>query len=718
MNSKTKTGSPDWRGFFKFLFKPTRLLAVVALVFTTACGDGGGGTTTYTVGVDVSGFTGTVVLQNNSVDDLSITADGTFTFATELADGSTYAVTVSTQPDGQTCSVTSGSGTISGADVTSVTVDCVDSSTYNVGGYVSGLTGTLALQNKSGDDLPITEDGTFTFATVLADGSTYAVTVLIQPDGQTCSVTSGSGIISGANLTNVSVDCVDNSPDTYTVGGDVSGFTGTVVLQNNRGDNLSLTADGAFNFATAIADSSTYSVTVLTLPTGLACSVSNGSGTISGADVINVAVSCTASNSGTLDTTFADGGIVIHDNAAGGNGSDKGSSITTDSAGRILVAGQSSSGGSNGDMVIWRYNPDGTLDSSFDSDGFVVHNDAVGGDGWVFGSSVTTDSVGKILVTGQSNSNGSNSDMVTWRYNPDGTLDSSFDSNGFVVHDNAAGGNGGDWGRSSSTDSTGRILVTGASDNGSNFDMVIWRYNPDGTLDTSFDSDGIVVHDNAAGGNSDDLGRSMSIDSTGRILVTGSSNNGSNDDMIIWRYNPDGSLDTNFDTDGIVVHGNAAGGDNRDSGYSITIDSASRILVAGSSDNGSDSDMVIWRYNPDGSLDTNFDSDGIVVYDNTAGDNSGDYGYSITIDSTDRILVTGISTSVSNGGMVIWRYNTNGTLDSTFDGDGIMLLTNAAGGNGTDFGSALTTDSDGKILVTGWSSNGSDDDMVIWRIIP
>ena len=100
-----------------------------------------GGTTTYTVGGSVSGLSGTVVLQDNGGDNLSVAANGPFTFATPLASGAAYAVTVASSPAGQTCTVSSGSGTVGSANVTSVAVTCTSAATYTVGGSVSGLSG-------------------------------------------------------------------------------------------------------------------------------------------------------------------------------------------------------------------------------------------------------------------------------------------------------------------------------------------------------------------------------------------------------------------------------------------------------------------------------------------------------------------------------------------------------------------------------------------------
>jgi uncharacterized delta-60 repeat protein len=122
----------------------------------------------------------------------------------------------------------------------------------------------------------------------------------------------------------------------------------------------------------------------------------------------------------------------------------------------------------------------------------------------------------------------------------DGTLDATFASQGFVVHDSAAGGAAYDFGYAITLDDSGRILVAGNSMNNAgtpNHDIAIWRYNVDSTLDTLFASQGFVSHDSAAGGTNDDFGFSITFDDSGRILVGGSSMNGSgNADMVIWRY--------------------------------------------------------------------------------------------------------------------------------------------------------------------------------------
>jgi FG-GAP repeat len=243
----------------------------------------------YKIGGTVIGKTGTgLVLQNNGGDNLAATANGPFTFPKEVKKGKGYNVTAFVQPSGQTCAIINGSGTAN-SSVTDVTVNC--GGTYTVGGTVSGLTGTgLVLQNNGGNNLPVSGNGgAFTFSAPVSAGGAYSVTVLTQPSGQNCTVSNGAGT-STTNVTGVAVACAGVG---FTVGGAVSGLTGAgLVLQINSSSNLAIAGDGPFMFSTVLANAAMYSVTVLSQPTGQGCSVANGSGTIAGANVGNVAVTC------------------------------------------------------------------------------------------------------------------------------------------------------------------------------------------------------------------------------------------------------------------------------------------------------------------------------------------------------------------------------------------------------------------------------------------
>ena len=155
-----------------------------------------------------------VVLQNNGADDLSVTANGAFTFAGRVQADKAYAVTVKTQPEGQSCAVAQGSG-VATANVNSVAVACTNlpAARYSVGGSVSGLAagGVLVLQNNGGDDLGISVNGGFTFTSPLAGGTAYAVSVKTQPAGQSCTLRNGSGTVASTNVSTVEVACATST---------------------------------------------------------------------------------------------------------------------------------------------------------------------------------------------------------------------------------------------------------------------------------------------------------------------------------------------------------------------------------------------------------------------------------------------------------------------------------------------------------------------------
>jgi hypothetical protein len=195
----------------------TAVFAAIMGIFVTACGGGGGGSSgggtpppasTYTVGGVISGLKGTLVLQDNGADGLSESANGSFTFSTALTSGASYAVTVSSQPAGQTCKVSDGSGTVTGA-VSSVAVSCVTttSGSYTVGGTVSGLLGTgLILLDNGADQNSVNartvgaSASSFTFSGTLASGAAYSVSVQTQPSNpaQNCVISGGTGTVTTA----------------------------------------------------------------------------------------------------------------------------------------------------------------------------------------------------------------------------------------------------------------------------------------------------------------------------------------------------------------------------------------------------------------------------------------------------------------------------------------------------------------------------------------
>lgn len=166
---------------------------------------------------------------------------------------------------------------------------------HRVGGTVIGLLGSglvLSLAG-TGETLPVTADGTFTFTTAIASGETYSVTVASYPQvpAQSCVVINGSGTMGAADISNVVVNC--GAAGTRAIGGTLSGLGGgSLVLQLNGGGDLTRSANGSYAFTTRLVDGASYVVTVKTQPQGHWCTLANASGTVQGADVTNVDASC------------------------------------------------------------------------------------------------------------------------------------------------------------------------------------------------------------------------------------------------------------------------------------------------------------------------------------------------------------------------------------------------------------------------------------------
>jgi hypothetical protein len=260
-----------------------------------------------------------VILANNGANPLSVSANGAFTFPTLVAKNGSYNVTLATQPTGQVCSVSNGSGANLASTVVDVRVVCA-TSTFKISGSVSGLASgaKLVLENNGADTLNLSANGAFSFAAPVNYDGSYAVTVISQPTGATCTVSKGSGAGVTAVVTNVAVVC---SSETYPVSGTLSGLPRgeQLVLQNSGADTLRLSADGAFKFAIPVAYDGSYAVTVSTQPAQAICSVTHGTGAGVTASVAAVSVLCsldTYAISGTVSGLGKGLQVTLDDNSA------------------------------------------------------------------------------------------------------------------------------------------------------------------------------------------------------------------------------------------------------------------------------------------------------------------------------------------------------------------------------------------------------------------
>ncbi len=389
---------------------------------------------------------------------------------------------------------------------------------------------------------------------------------------------------------------------------------------------------------------------------------------------------------GSRDNTFATFGNLKTDF---GSTDDYANSLAIQSDGKILVEGYSytyTNTDAKSAFVIARYNANGSLDKTFDGDGKLT---GFLRQGYTIYNSMAVQTDGKVVVAGYA-WNGSNNDFAMARYNTDGSLDNTFSSDGKQT--TSFGAN--DYANSVVIQNDGKIVAAGytISDNSS---FALARYNTDGSLDNTFSGDGKQT--TRFSPSSDNFANSVALQSNGKIIVAGYTNTGagSNNDIAVARYNSNGSLDNTFSSDGKQTTDISS---SDDFGNSVAIQTNGKIVVAGRTWNGTNSDFALVRYNNDGNLDYTFDSDGKQTTDFGF---SEDYANSIALQPDGKIVVAGHNGDFTMYKIAIARYNADGKLDPTFSSDGMQV---------TDFGlsdasaNSVAIQTDGKI-VTGGSSN-------------
>ncbi len=400
---------------------------------------------------------------------------------------------------------------------------------------------------------------------------------------------------------------------------------------------------------------------------------------------------------GTPDKSFSDDGVLISSQS---NGDDIPTSIVVQKDGKIAVVGYSNINNQNENhsfAAIARYNTDGSIDTSFTVDAnrmpflFAYPNSAA----------IQTD--GKIVITGQSVTGVPGltvTDIFVARYNTDGSLDKTFNHQGWQSADF---GSDNENARMVKLQSDGKIVVLGTASNGSNIDFALARYKTDGSPDTTFGTNGLQQTDFE---NGEEAASLVYIKSDGKIVVAGSTID--NTFLALAHYNADGSPDSSFYNDGTfsTPFKSAPQGFSR---YSATaIQSDGKMVAAGRTWNGNNTDFAVVRYNTDGSLDSTFSNDGVQITD--LGDFK-DGVLAVAIQSDGKIVAGGYSSDQVGSHFAIARYNTDGSLDSSFGGDGTPPSDLSEIGNAN----ALAIQSDGKILLAGNLWNGSNSDFGVVR---
>lgn len=212
----------------------------------------------------------------------------------------------------------------------------------------------------------------------------------------------------------------------------------------------------------------------------------------------------------------------------------------------------------------------------------------------------------------------------------------------------------------------------------------------------------LLLVNNEPNPDQEQYGMSVAIDNNDNIIVAGSTYNGSSTDMAIWKYTRNGNPDTSFGTNGIVQYDGPASG--YDSAFDVAIDNNNNIFVTGRTDNLTKSTMGVWKYDQNGIPDNSFGTGGVVTYDV----GWGQAGESLAIDSSGNILVTGPCINATED-MAIWKFDSSGNLIS----NGTFPIFYDDGWD--EYGESIILDASGNILVSGRSNDGTNPVMTIWR---
>ena len=394
---------------------------------------------------------------------------------------------------------------------------------------------------------------------------------------------------------------------------------------------------------------------------------------------------------GSLDLTFNRTGTVLTDFGTFTN--ERVGGVAVDAQNRIVVAGCSDVSTTNAGLATIRYNPDGSLDPAFGTGGKALtqFGHSVCADGL---TGVALDGSGRILVVSGLVTASGDIDFVLVRYTENGSLDTSFGTNGFVTTDF------GNWDVATAVavDQFGRIVVAGWTIALGSTDFAVARYNSDGSLDTTFNTTGKKIFD-FKGPNVFDAASAVITDSADRIIVVGTSGGQFDEAIGVARLSANGAFDTTFNGTGKIL--TSFPGSTGDSASAVTLDDAGRIVVGATTGGAGGSRMAVVRYNADGTLDNLFGSGGKAI-------GPPSFASAVVIDPDGRIVVAGNAGRGVAGDpshFAVTRFTADGLPDSTFGTDGNVIT--AFGAVGDDFATGAAIDRTGRIVVAGHSSAGN-----------
>lgn len=403
-----------------------------------------------------------------------------------------------------------------------------------------------------------------------------------------------------------------------------------------------------------------------------------------------------------FDTTFGSGGMTTY---AVAPAEDSAFGVALQSDGKIVAAGRAylTTPWTGFRSVVTRFNPDGSIDPTF-AGGFVTASIGSTRDESL-AVEVQTDN--KILAAGFTDG-GPTDAFGLIRLKTDG----AFDSTTFAAPTGKAyfwfgtPGSSNSHAHALALQPDGRILLAGYTDTGGTADFAIVRANTDGTPDTTFDSDGKVL---TPIGSSSDRANAIAVQPDGKLLVAGETDAGATGfDLAITRYNSDGSLDPTFSGDGMTT-ADVSGGED-DYIRSIALRSDGTIVAAGYSSVSGVTNALVARFTASGALDGGFGIGGVTKMFLPGGETRVD---AISLQNNDKFVVSGNYYDGAYTEFLVAQYNSSGTPDQTFDGDGILMVGHPSA---DDHGRGVVVQPDGKIVVAGFSNTGANFDFSLLRL--
>lgn len=387
-----------------------------------------------------------------------------------------------------------------------------------------------------------------------------------------------------------------------------------------------------------------------------------------------------------LDTTFGNYGIVT----TFSNANSLIQSLATNTDNKILAGGFISVADQIQHFYVARYNADGILDTTFVGD---TQSDIPGTVITPIGTSssindITLQADGMLVAAGVTHTNSIHSFALA-RYTTTGLLDTTFNGTGIVltsIDDYCAC-------QAVTTDTNGNILVTGFSLNQSIQSLIVARYTPAGQLDATFGTNGIV----RTTIEKETTGNTILVDASGNIVVGGYTVIDGIQSFIVIRYLTDGTLDTTFGTNGIVITNTPQ--TEHCVVTKLLLQSDQKIIAVGHGQVDSTHIYVLARYTTNGTLDNTFGSNGFTAQ--SFANSSDSHAHDARLVSGDTIIIAGTGYVNFRSQAAVARFTADGILDATF-GIGGSETTEE---QNTTQGNAVTLTTDGKIIVGGSLSN-------------